>query len=222
MLEKLLQLDKELLLFINGINSPFWDNFFWFYTDTAIWIPFYILIAAAVIYRQNTKGLLTLLFIGLVIVLCDQISSSIIKETVERLRPSHEPDLEGIVRLLHNKKSGKFGFISAHAANTFGLAMFTTLLFKKWWYGIFIFIWAVLNSYSRIYMGLHYPGDILGGMILGLITGCLIFLLYKKLVFYHVKGFLDVTKYKNEVLIPLIGGIFAISMILLCARVMPM
>ena len=220
MLEKLLQIDKDLLLYLNGINSPFWDNFFWIYTDVFIWIPFYILIAAAIIYRQHTKGLLTLLCLALVIVLCDQISCTIIKETVERLRPSHEPDLEGIVRLLHNKKSGQFSFVSAHAANTFGLAMFTTLIFKKWSYGIFIFIWAAFNSYTRIYMGLHYPGDILGGIILGILISFLVYLLYKKLIYYHVKGFKDIANYKNEVLIPLTGGIFAILMILFCARVM--
>jgi len=219
MLEKLMQIDKDLLLFLNGVNSPFFDSFFWIFTNTSIWIPFYITIFVAIVYRQRTKGLLTMLCIVLVIVMCDQISSSIIKEAFERLRPSHEPDLDGVVRLLNNHKSGKFGFVSSHAANSFGLAMFLSLLFKKWHFNFFIFIWAAINSYSRIYLGLHYPGDILGGLILGILSGCFVYFLYKKLIYYHIKGFKDIAVFRNEVFIPLAGGVFAISMICFCAKI---
>jgi undecaprenyl-diphosphatase len=131
MIENLMQLDRELLLFLNGINSPFWDNFFLIYTSAAVWIPFYVLIVAAILFRQHTKGLLTVLFLILVVVLTDQISSTIIKGSIERLRPSHEPALEGIVKLINNIRYGKYGFTSSHAANTFGLAMFSSLLFKN-------------------------------------------------------------------------------------------
>ena len=219
MLERLLQIDRDLLLFLNGINSPFYDNFFWIFTSVPTWIPFYITIIAVIMYRQRTKGLMTLLCLTLVVVLCDQISSSLIKEAVERLRPSHEPDLDGVVRLFNNHRAGKFGFVSSHAANSFGLAMFSSLLFRKWHFNIFIFVWALINSYTRIYFGLHYPGDILGGAILGILIGCLVYLLYKKVIYYYVKGFKDVAVFRNEVFIPLVGGIFAISMVFICANI---
>ena len=219
MLEYLINLDKELLLFLNGIFSPFWDNFFWIYTSTNIWIPLYIIILCAIFYRQNLKGIWTVLAIVLVIVICDQIASSVFKDAFERLRPSREPELEGLVRLLNNKRGGMYGFISSHAANSFGLAMFTSLLFRKWHYSAFIFIWASLNSYSRMYMGLHYPGDILGGLILGILAGFLIYRLYKWFIYIDVKNVKACMEFKNEVYIPLAGGIFSICMIMLCSKI---
>ena len=159
-----------------------------------------------------------MLFLAIVIILCDQISSSIIKEIVGRLRPSHEPELEGIVRLLNGHKSGKFSFTSSHATNSFGLAMFSALLYKNWRYTVFIFIWAAINSYSRIYLGLHYPADILGGLILGITIAFLIFWIYKKVIFNHVKDFKYVINFENEVYIPFAGGVFSIIIILLSAR----
>jgi len=219
MLETLLNIDKELFLLLNGNNSPFWDNFYWIFTSVQIWIPFYITIFVAIAYRQGVKALWTLLFIVVVIILCDQISSSLLKPLFERLRPSHEPDLEGIIRLVNNRKAGLYGFVSSHAANTFGLAMFTSLIFRKSYYTLIVFIWAAINSYSRVYLGLHYPGDILGGLILGILNGFLIYITYKKTIFLHVKGFKDLVKFNNEVLIPVSGVVFSIILILICAKI---
>ena len=220
MIESLLNLDTEVFLFLNGKNTPLWDNFFWIFTSVQVWVPFYVTIFIAIVYRQRINGLWTLLFIVVVIILCDQIASSIIRPLFERLRPSHEPDLEGIVRLINNRRAGKFGFVSAHAANTFGLALFTSLVFRKWYYCSLIFIWALINSYSRIYLGLHYPGDILGGFVLGILLSILIYIIYKKTIFFHIKGFKDVFIFKNEVFIPAVGVIFSMIMILLCAKML--
>ena len=113
-------------------------------------------------------------------VITDRIASGFFKNYFERLRPSYNPLLENTIHLINGKKGGMFGFISSHAANTFGLATFTALLFRNKIFTTSIFVWAILNCYSRIYMGVHYPADILGGMILGLTIGYGIYFLYVK------------------------------------------
>lgn len=202
-METLLQIDREVLLYFNSIHSPFWDNFFWVFTSTPIWIPFYMSIAFVFFKRLELKGVWSFIALVLVIVLCDQISSSIFKELFERLRPSHEPTLEGIVNLVNGKRGGQFGFVSSHAANSFGLTMFTVLLFRKWYYSLTVFIWASVNSYSRIYMGLHYPGDILGGLILGIMVAGFVYLIFKRFCFRYVYGGVRCKiLFGTEVLIP--------------------
>ena len=213
-METLLQTDRELLLFFNQIHYPFWDNFFWVFTSIPVWIPLYVAIIFVFFKHLELKGVWTLLAVTLVFVLCDQISSSFFKEFFERLRPSHEPSLEGIVRLVNGKKGGRFGFVSSHAANSFGLAMFTALLFKKWYYSVLIFLWASVNSYSRIYLGLHYPGDILGGLILGILCGFFVYWMYKRFSFRYIYGGIrQKNRYGNEVWIPvtvLVTSVFVV------------
>ncbi|MDR2928335.1 MAG: phosphatase PAP2 family protein [Cytophagaceae bacterium] len=221
MLNSLINFDKDLFLYLNGVHSPFWDNFFWIFTGTAVWIPFYITVVTALFVRHKKQGIWTLLAIIAVIVLCDQVSSSIFKDAFERLRPSHEPALEDVVRLLNGKKGGLYGFISSHAANSFGLATFTALLFRKWYYSITVFAWAAINSYSRIYMGLHYPGDILGGLVAGILLGMLVYSLYKRFVYRRsVKKLDNATAFNGEVIIPAAGILFSVCMIALCSKAM--
>jgi undecaprenyl-diphosphatase len=178
--ETILQLDRELLLYLNSFNSPLFDNFFWVITSVIIWVPLYAAILYVVFKEQGIKGFVAVLALALLVTLCDQISSNIFKEGFERLRPSRDPSLEGLVDLINGKRGGKFGFVSSHATNSFGLAAFSLLLFRYRWYTVFILFWASLNSYSRIYMGVHYPGDILGGIILGVLLGVFVYWFYKK------------------------------------------
>lgn len=180
MLETLLQLDTNLLLFFNGQHSPFWDRFFWLFSSTVIWLPLYASLLFAIFKAHGWRGLWTLLAIALVITLCDQIASGLLKPLFERPRPSREPALEGLIHLVNSYRGGRFGFVSSHASNSFGLALFTSLLFRKPGYVFFIFMWALLNSYSRIYLGVHYPGDIVGGMLVGLLSAGLVYFLYKR------------------------------------------
>ncbi len=179
-METILQLDRELLLYLNSFNSPLFDNFFWVITSVIIWVPLYAAILYVVFKEQGIKGFVAVLALALLVTLCDQISSNIFKEGFERLRPSRDPSLEGLVDLINGKRGGKFGFVSSHATNSFGLAAFSLLLFRYRWYTVFILFWASLNSYSRIYMGVHYPGDILGGIILGVLLGVFVYWFYKK------------------------------------------
>lgn len=177
MLEFLNKLDTELFLFFNSINSPFWDKIMWWISGSKSWIPMYLIIVIYIIYKFRWKAVITLIFIALVVTLADQISVKAFKDVFQRLRPCHNPALEEIVHLVKNKCGGKYGFVSSHAANTFAVAFFLSKLFKNKYFSLFIFIWAAVVSYSRIYLGVHYPFDVLGGALLGSVIGWLVFLL---------------------------------------------
>lgn len=179
MIESLNNLDTKLFLFLNGIHSPFWDKVMWAFSGFKIWIPMYLLIIAYIIYKYKWNAIITLVFIVLVVTIADQISVQAFKNVFERLRPCHNPAIEDIVHLVKNKCGGKYGFVSSHAANTFAVAFFLSKLFNHRNFSIFIFIWALVVSYSRIYLGVHYPFDILGGAILGGIIGWGVFILHQ-------------------------------------------
>jgi undecaprenyl-diphosphatase len=227
MMDALLQFDQQFLLFLNSLHTPLWDNFFWIFTSVSIWIPFYITLLYVIFNNQGKRGFLILLAIVLLVTLCDQISTNIFKEGFERLRPSHEPQLEGLVHLVNQKHGGLYGFVSSHATNSFGIALFTSLLFRYRWYTIFIMLWAAVNSYSRIYLGLHYPGDILGGAVLGLSLGWLVFALYEKVKVRYLKGAVQFNSSEMSMefsrstvaFLMWVGGVMLIT-IYLCAKLL--
>lgn len=180
MLEQLLELDKEIFIYLNGHNSPFWDSVMLFITDKLVWIPLYAYLLYLIFKDYGKQGWIIAAGIVLTIVLADQVTSTIMKPYFARLRPSHEPSLQSLIHIVNNYKGGKYGFASSHAANTFGIATFLFLLFRKTrkWI-IMLFVWATVVTYSRIYLGVHYPGDILVGAIVGIISAFLGFYFYK-------------------------------------------
>lgn len=181
-MERLVEWDHKLFWLINGAQLPWLDPIMKGLSNIPIWIPLYVLLVGACFYKRPWKiGLTAVLGMGLTFLLTDQISASLIKELVQRLRPSHIEDWADSIHLLEGK-GGLYSFVSSHASSTFGLATFTSLFFRKKAYTWGIYIWASLVSYSRIYVGKHFPFDIVGGAILGLLTGYLVYQLFKLIV----------------------------------------
>jgi undecaprenyl-diphosphatase len=180
MLEQIIQWDKELFLALNQIHSPFFDQLMWWISDKYIWVPFYAFLLFLIFRFKKKEGFILIIFIALLVTLTDQTSVKLFKEVFERLRPCHDPDLSGLVHIVNDKCGGKFGFVSSHAANTFGISMFISLLLQKHIRWIFwpMMVWAGIVSYSRIYLGVHFPLDILGGAALGIFWGLIIYALF--------------------------------------------
>jgi undecaprenyl-diphosphatase len=175
----LLHLDSQLFLALNGWHNETWDGIMWWISGKTSWWPFYLLLLAFLVWKKKWQFLPMLLFIVMVITLADQTSVHLFKNIFQRLRPCHEPALEGLVHLVNNKCGGQFGFISSHAANTFGLATLLLLWIKKGWFTCLMLTWALLVAYSRVYLGVHYPADVLVGGIWGAGCGWLVFLLFR-------------------------------------------
>jgi undecaprenyl-diphosphatase len=181
MLTRLIDLDESLFIWLNSQNSPFWDKVMWFFSGTMEWIPLYMVITGMIIYRFKWKSLPVIVATVLAIFLADQIAVRAFKEVFERLRPSHNPEFQGMVHILNGYRGGPYGFVSNHAANTFALATFLSLLFRNRYFTGGILLWASLVSYSRIYLGVHYPADIIGGAILGAGIGSMVYFFLSKM-----------------------------------------
>ena len=186
--DSIIRLDEKLFFILNGTHCNVLDPVMKLFSNIPVWIPMYVLIALGFFYKKDWRpGLVALGGLLLTFLLTDQISSNIIKDTVQRLRPSHIPEWEGSIRLLEGK-GGLYSFVSSHAANAFGLACFTGLFFRKRWYSVLICCWAFLVSYSRIYVGKHFPLDVICGILLGAVTGWLVYLLYKKIITRYISS----------------------------------
>ncbi|NOR76790.1 MAG: phosphatase PAP2 family protein [Draconibacterium sp.] len=210
-LQNILELDQELFLYLNSFHNNFWDTIMLMVTRKETWAPLYLIIIFYVVKNYRNKSILILLFMGLTILASDQISV-LIKESVQRLRPVHEPAIADIV---HNvfRKGGLHGFVSSHATNMFAIFIFTTRIFKNRNYFFLMLAWAVIISYSRIYIGVHYPIDILGGAFLGWLLG---FVFYKLLMFIEnhffiarspkiIKTYLSVSNFRTVFLVFLVS-----------------
>lgn len=166
-------IDQHLFLFLNGLRADWLDPVMVSITAMWVWIPLYALLLFMVFKQYGKRGWWILLAVALLILCTDQLSAHVCKPLFHRLRPCFNPELEGLVNLPKGLPGGRYGFVSSHAANTFGIAAFlTAVLRKQWhWIGWVLYFWAFLSSYSRIYVGVHYPGDILAGAVLGILIG---------------------------------------------------
>lgn len=179
-------IDTKLFYVINNLRSPFLDYFFAFLSHN---LSFIIALLAVVFflgskeYRKNWWILIVI--IGLSFLLADRISVICFKDVFERLRPSHALENVHLVKmksfeLLYDNKGGLYGFVSSHSANAFALATVFALMGRKYkYFGLLVFLWAFLVGYSRVYCGVHYPGDVICGGILGILIGYLLYSLYK-------------------------------------------
>ena len=165
----MIDIDKSIFFYLNGIHSPFWDVVMALFTRTEYWILLFGVLIYYIIRRYRMKSIMILILVALCILVADQFAG-LIKDSVQRLRPTHDPTMQGLV---HNvlSKGGLYSYFSAHAANTFAVATFTSFIFKNRAFNFLIFTWAIVVSYSRIYLGVHFPFDVLTGLIFGSALG---------------------------------------------------
>ncbi len=181
------QLDTDLFLFLNGDLGSVVDQLMWFASKTWPWIPVYAILIYTIYKRFSLKlFLLAVVGIALCVFLSDRISFEFLKNTVMRLRPSRVPELQGMIHHVKDANGnfyigGMYGFVSSHAANYAAIITFYLLIMRpvKRWLVALLIAWCLLISYSRIYLGVHYPGDILGGYVLGIVIAFLVYGLYK-------------------------------------------
>ncbi len=182
MRDSLIHTDQQWLLWLNGHHSPFFDSLMFSATQKYTWVPLYAVILFFLVREYRWKAVWLILAIVLMITMTDQISN-LLKNWVRRPRPCHEPSVAPMVHLVFNKCGGAYGFVSAHAANSFALAVFLARVYKNRWITSILLVWAILLSYSRIYLGSHYPGDVLAGALIGVMVAFLAFYLVNRFVF---------------------------------------
>lgn len=175
-----MKIDRELFLTLNALGSPFLDWAMIGLSDKYIWIPMYLYLIYRLYQKDKARFYLPLIILIILLSVTDQITATIMKPYFERLRPCKDPSLDGLVTVIGNSCRGLYGFASGHAANSFGLAAF--FYFREHSkVGIALLIWAALVAYSRVYLGVHYPGDILIGSIIGVTCAWIISTLANKL-----------------------------------------
>ena len=194
MLKQLIHIDTEILLAINGWHAPWADTLMWIISAKATWIPLYVLLIGLLIWRYRqpvptaVKWLqrvpacvVMIVVIALAVGAADFIASGILKEWVARPRPTRVPELEGVLHLVNGYKSGRYGFVSSHAANTMACGLLFSLIWRKKITTCGLMLWVAANCYSRMYLGVHYPLDILGGLIVGALVAWGAFVMLKSL-----------------------------------------
>lgn len=180
MLEKIKQWDTEAFLFLNRLHTPVMDIAMYWITDRFFWFPFYALIIYFLIKKFKWQGLWMVITIVVTVIIADKVASGLFKPYFARYRPCHEGAIQQLVHVV-NGCGGQYGFVSSHSANTFAFAMLMWLLLKETVsYIYYLFFWALLVSYSRIYVGVHYPLDLLGGALIGIICAWIMYALYKR------------------------------------------
>ena len=180
MLKQLLHIDTEILLAINGWHAPWADTVMWIISAKATWIPLYVLLIGLLVWRYRKPAMTSvkwlqrvpacvvmIVVIAMAVGAADLIASGILKDLVARPRPSRVPELEGMLHLVNGYKSGQYGFVSSHAANTMACALLFSLIWRNKIATCGLMLWVAANCYSRMYLGVHYPTDIMGGLVVG-------------------------------------------------------
>lgn len=182
-MEELIQFDKQLLLLLNGSDSLFMDSLMTTLTNAKTWIPLYLSLFYVVLKSNATVRdvLLILAAAGACVLLAGTIDDTIVKPLVGRWRPGRDPEIGLLVDTVDGYRGGKYGFFSAHASNTFSIALFFSLLMRQRLFTIFMVSYSLINCYTRLYLGVHYPGDITVGLLWGALVGWGVYKVYCRL-----------------------------------------
>ena len=183
-MEALSTIDSDLFLFLNGLHADWMDGVMVLITQMWVWLPLYLLLIYWTVKQYGKRCWWIFLALALVVLCSDQLSAHVCKPLFQRLRPCYNTDLQGLIHLPKGMAGGQYGFVSSHAANTFAIAAFLTAALRKnyKWMGIALYLWAFISSYSRIYIGYHYPGDILCGAVLGILVGLTLWKVFQLLI----------------------------------------
>lgn len=186
MLDWLIEIDKKLFLSLNSLHNSTWDEIMGWMTAKQSWYPLYGIIIGFIFIKFKKERWLIFISITILITITELVASGFFKPYIGRLRPCHDPTIKALVHTINGACGSMYGYFSAHASNTFGLAGFIFFMLKNdkkyIWITYFLLLWATIISYSRIYVGVHYPLDIMSGGIFGFITSFFIFKLYSILV----------------------------------------
>ena len=187
MLEQLIDFDRWLLLAVNGSDSLYFDGVVRTLTTAATWIPLYIALFYLVMKNNNSmrKILTIVLCAGLCYLLAGAVDDGLVKPLVARWRPTHDPVIGWQVDVVNGYRGGKYGFFSAHASNTFSIAVFFSLLVRSRLLTVALVGWSLVNCWTRLYLGVHFPGDILCGLLWGGFVGTMVFLFHRRVESRH-------------------------------------
>ena len=180
-MSQLSTIDSDLFLFLNGLHAEWMDKVMVLFTDMWVWLPLYLLLIYWAVKQYGKHCWWVFLAVGLVVLCSDQLASHVCKPLFHRIRPCYNADFQDLIHLPKGMAGGQYGFVSSHAANTFAIAAFLTPVLRKFrpWAAILLYLWAFISSYSRIYIGYHYPGDIIAGAILGILVGMVFWKLFQ-------------------------------------------
>lgn len=175
-----ISLDKEWLLAVNGSDSLYLDRVAKVLTTAITWVPLYISLFYVVLHNnESVKKIIYILFAaGLCVLLAGTVDDAIVKPTVARWRPTHDPEIGMMVDIVNGYRGGNYGFFSAHASNTFSIAIFFCWLIRSRLLSVALVIWSLTNCWTRLYLGVHYPGDILVGLTWGFLVGSFVYYLF--------------------------------------------
>lgn len=222
-IQQLERIDMQIFLFFNGLHSDFWDYFMLIFSDRFVWVPFYASFLFVMARNFPVKVVLTtLIVITLIITLCDQTASGLLKPMIGRMRPSN-PDnpISPMVHIVQGYRGGVYGFPSSHAANAWGMAFFARYLVRRSKLTLFLCLWALITCYSRMYLGVHYFGDVLVGTVIGFIYATLCYYVFQHFLRKYTDSFKP-TNYLRFSYVPVLTGLVSIWIIICASGILMM